>query len=339
VNRTAVTVEGLVDVVPGREALPGSGQPSGRPSAERERHKARRRKRPPDEFRSYYGLPVINQPVWEAREIAGYFFLGGLAGASSCLALGAQLSGRPGLARVTKVGAAAAAVLSMGALVKDLGRSGRFLNMLRVFKPTSPMSVGTWVLAGYVPATLAAAASGVSGRFPGVGLAATSGAAALGPAVASYTGALIANTAVPAWHDARRYLPPLFAASAAMAGAGLSLAAAPGAEVGPARRLAVAATGAELLLERAMATALEPEVGRAYEEGLALRLLRASKVLAVTGAVGAIVGGRRGTLRRASGVALMASSACTRFGVFHAGMASARDPVAIIAPQKARAAK
>ena len=51
---------------------------------------------PKAEFTSYYGKPVLNPPVWEARDIAGYFFLGGLAGGSSLLAAGADLTGRPG---------------------------------------------------------------------------------------------------------------------------------------------------------------------------------------------------------------------------------------------------
>ena len=86
----------------------------------------------------------------------GYLFLGGLAGASSVLAAGSQLTGRgwPGWPsrRAGAIG------LSAVALVHDLGRPARFLNMLRVFKPTSPMSVGTWILSGYGPAAGAAAA-------------------------------------------------------------------------------------------------------------------------------------------------------------------------------------
>jgi formate-dependent nitrite reductase membrane component NrfD len=74
---------------------------------------------------SYYGQPVLHRPTWQARDIAGYFFLGGLAGASSAVAAGAQLTGRPGLARTAKVGAAGAAGLSIAALVHDLGRPAR----------------------------------------------------------------------------------------------------------------------------------------------------------------------------------------------------------------------
>ncbi len=104
---------------------------------------------PPAEFTSYYGKPVLNAPVWEPRDIAGYLFLGGLAGASSLLGAGAQLTGRTALERAAKAGALGAACLSMAALAHDLGRPARFANMLRVFKISSPMSVGSWILAGY----------------------------------------------------------------------------------------------------------------------------------------------------------------------------------------------
>ena len=108
---------------------------------------------------SYYGRPIINPPVWEEREIAGYLFTGGLAGASSILAAGADLTGRPALARGSRAMATGAIGVSLLALVKDLGRPERFLNMLRVFKPTSPMSVGVWILVGYAPLAAGAAAS------------------------------------------------------------------------------------------------------------------------------------------------------------------------------------
>src|SRR5436853_36758 len=83
-----------------------------------------------------------------APDVAGYLFFGGLAGASSVLAASAQRSGHRELARVAKVSALGAISLSAAALVHDLGRPGRFTHMLRVFKPSSPMSVGSWLLAG-----------------------------------------------------------------------------------------------------------------------------------------------------------------------------------------------
>ena len=104
--------------------------------------------------------------------------------------------------------------MSLAALVHDLGRPARFINMMRVFKVTSPMSVGTWLLSGYVPAAGVAAATALTGRLPRLGAAATAGAALLGPAVAAYTAALISDTAVPAWHDGYPEMPFVFTGSA-----------------------------------------------------------------------------------------------------------------------------
>ena len=172
---------------------------------------------PDADFRSYYGQPIINKPVWSSLDIAGYLFLGGLAGASSAIGAAADLRGEQGLARVSKVGAAAGATLSLGALVHDLGRPTRFLNMLRVVKVTSPMNIGAWLLSAYAPATLVSAGSAATGRLRPLGVAGTAGAAVLGPAIASYTGALISDTAVPAWHDGYREMPFAFVGSGAMA--------------------------------------------------------------------------------------------------------------------------
>ncbi|MGW3722621.1 NrfD/PsrC family molybdoenzyme membrane anchor subunit, partial [Streptomyces sp. NPDC005133] len=206
---------------------------------------------PRAEFESYYGRPIIHAPSWAARDIAGYFFLGGLAGAGSVLAAGSHLTGRPRTATAMKVSSLAAVSLSAAALIHDLGRPGRFANMLRVFKPTSPMSMGSWLLSAYGPAAGAAALSAVTGRLPRAGAAATAGAALLGPVLASYTAVLAADTAVPAWHGAHRELPYLFTASATAAASGMALIVAPPRESGPARCAAVLAATAESLATEA----------------------------------------------------------------------------------------
>uniref|UniRef100_UPI00037F2E97 NrfD/PsrC family molybdoenzyme membrane anchor subunit n=1 Tax=Nocardiopsis alkaliphila TaxID=225762 RepID=UPI00037F2E97 len=154
---------------------------------------------PEAEFRTYHGRPVLNQIVWKAGDIGGYLFLGGLAGASSVLAAGAECTGRPGLARPLKYTALAAISGSTAALIHDLGRPERFLNMLRVFKPTSPMSMGSWILMGYGPLAGVAAVTAATGWFPRIGRAATIGAGLTGPLVVTYTAPLICDTAVPAW--------------------------------------------------------------------------------------------------------------------------------------------
>ena len=328
-----VTREGLEGTRPGREATTGAVDGRGR------RRKGRRGEQPmvPDaEFTSYYGKPILNGPVWESPDIPGYLFLGGLAGASSLLAAGADLTGRPGLARTAKTGAAGAIGLSLLALVHDLGRPARFVNMLRVFKPTSPMSVGSWLLSTYAPAAQVAAGSAVTGLFPRLGAAATAGAAALGPPVAAYTAALISDTAVPAWHDGYREMPFVFVGSGATAAGGLGLVGAPTRENHPARNLTVLGAVTELisakLMERRMGM-----VGEPYQQGRGGAYLKAGQALTAVGLAGAVLGRANRPVAAAAGAALVAASACTRWGIFHAGLASAEDPKYTVVPQRERA--
>src|SRR5664280_1940218 len=84
-------------------------------------------------------------------DIPAYLFLGGLSGGSALMGAGGDLSGRPALRRAGRLGGLAAITASAGLLVHDLGRPERFLNMLRVDKPTSPMSMGTWIITAYAP--------------------------------------------------------------------------------------------------------------------------------------------------------------------------------------------
>jgi formate-dependent nitrite reductase membrane component NrfD len=287
---------------------------------------------------SYYGRPILKEPTWQPADIAGYLFAGGLAGASSVLAAGAQFTRRPRMARWNKVGALGALGASLFALVHDLGRPSRFYNMLRVAKPSSPMSVGSWLLAGYGPLAGLSAVSDLTGRVPRLGRGAGVGAAVLGAGVATYTSVLIADTAVPAWHEARRSLPFVFAGSAAASAAGLALVGSSTAESAPATR--AAAGGA--LLELAASALMERTggiVAETYHTGRAGALLTAAKVLTGAGAIGALAGRRRRLVSMASGAALLAGSALTRFGIFEAGRASTRDPRFTVRPQRERLAQ
>jgi hypothetical protein len=279
----------------------------------------------------YYGRPVLKAPVWKSA-IAVYFFTGGAAGASSVLGFAASVTGNRRLARSAFIASVAGVAVSGPLLVVDLGRPGRFLNMLRVAKPTSPMSVGSWVLTAFAPASMVAAASDLTGRAPGLGRAAAATAAVLGPAVATYTAVLVADTAVPAWHDAHRELPFLFAGSAAASAAGIAMAVTPAADAGAARRLAVLGAALEVGAFRAM----ESRVGGPYEDGRAGRLAKAAEVCSVTGAVVALVAGRRRPAAVAAGALLCAGSLLTRLSVFRAGFESAADPAATVGPQRRR---
>ncbi|MEV7353074.1 NrfD/PsrC family molybdoenzyme membrane anchor subunit [Micromonospora chalcea] len=303
---------------------------------------------PPAEFTSYYGRPVLKPPVWR-WDIAAYLFTGGLAAGSSLLAAGGQLTGRPALRRAGRVTALAAVGASTYFLVNDLGRPSRFHHMLRVAKVTSPMSVGTWILSVFGPAAgLAAIAEaapllperGVLGLgrrlLPPAGHTAGVVAAVTAPALATYTGVLLADTAVPSWHEAYPELPAIFAGSALASGAGVGLVAAPCAQAGPARRLAVAGAAMELWgshrVENRLGLLSEP-----YTQGTPGKLLRAGRALTAAGVVGALVGRRSRVLSALSGGALIAASVCTRFGIFHGGVASARDPRYTVVPQRERA--
>jgi hypothetical protein len=244
------------------------------------------------------------------------------------------------LSRAAKVAAFAAGSLSVTALVHDLGRPARFLNMMRVFKVTSPMSVGSWLLAGYVPAAGAAALTAVTGRLRLIGAAATAGSALLGPAVAAYTAALISDTAVPAWHDGYPEMPFVFTGSGAMAAGGLGLLAGSFGQTGPAE----AAPARNLaLLGAAMETAaferMEHRIGMVaepYSDGRGGKYVKAGKALAALGVAGALLAARSRAAAAAGGAALVAASAATRWGIYHAGMASAGDPKYTVIPQRER---
>ncbi len=322
-------------------AAPGSGH----------RQPGRRRKRrgdpnavvPDAVFTSYYGRPVVKASPWTA-DIPAYFFLGGLAAGSSAFAAGASVTGRPALRRLTRLSAVGALGGSTYALIHDLGRPERFYMMLRVAKPTSPMSVGTWILSAYAPFAGLAAAGELAHLLPlpaGVRslLAAMAGpsgwvAAALAPGLATYTAVLIADTASPAWKEAGGTITAAFAAGALASGAGVGLFA-PLAESGPARRLAVASTlgelGAVMRMEKAAGLA-----GETFRQGKAGKLTKAAEVLLVTGAALALVTRRSRLGSAVAGVALLAGACCERFSVFEAGQASARDPKYTVVPQRER---
>jgi formate-dependent nitrite reductase membrane component NrfD len=290
---------------------------------------------PEADFSSYYGRPVLQETVW-GPDIPSYLFLGGLAGCSSALAAAAQLSGHLELARAAKVGAAGAISLSMVALVHDLGRPARFINMLRVVKVTSPMSVGTWILSAYTPLALGAAASAVTGKLPRADLAATLPAAMLGTAVATYTSVLLCDTAVPAWHEGYREMPFLFAGSATAAAGGLGMLAVRPGQAAQAAKFAVLGAAAELTAKRLLLRRLGP-AAEPYQKGRAGAMMKASEVLTTAGLTGAaVLAGRSRVAAALSGAALMAASALTRFGVFEAGRAGARDPKYTVGPQRQR---
>src|SRR5258708_19037255 len=155
---------------------------------------------------------MLKEPVWK-WSIPAYFYVGGLSGACAVLGGSADLLAGPGMVRVSgqcrlmaATGSAASGVL----LIADLGRPARFLNMLRVFRPSSPMNIGTWILSTFgacaglaaLPAVLAVP-NPIRRLADGAGI----GAGVIGLPLTGYTGVLLANTAVPLLQGARRSLP------------------------------------------------------------------------------------------------------------------------------------
>ena len=283
---------------------------------------------------SYYGRPVIKEPVWKA-EIPWYLFTGGLGGASAALSAAARVRGYELLAkRSIYIGAAADAVSPL-LLISDLGRPERFLNMLRVFKVTSPMSVGSWILGVSSAASSGSAFLNFIGRLRRTSDAARAVAAATGAPLAVYTGTLLADTAIPVWHEARHELPFLFGSSAAASAGAAAAMAVPPAEAGPARRLAVGGA----LVENALMLAMEKRlglVGEPYHQSEAGRYNKLAKACTLAGAAVLAVGRRSRFASVAGGALLLAGEAALRWSVFRAGFQSARDPKYTVVPQRKR---
>jgi formate-dependent nitrite reductase membrane component NrfD len=300
---------------------------------------------PPAQFTSYYDRPVLKASPWTV-DIPVYLFLGGVAGGGALLGAVGDLTERPALRRSARLTSLAAISASLAALLHDLGRPARFLNMLRVAKPTSPMSVGTWILSAFGPMIgIAAVAEGrvlLPARLRGARRAldvaerpAGLAAASLGTAVASYTAVLLADTATPTWHEAKDHLPFAFVGSAAAAAGGFAMLTVPQAEAGPARRLAVSGAALELVMARRMEAAMGV-TAEPLHKGAPGRLMRASKVLSGIGCALSVLAGRDRRVAAAAGCSFVAASVCTRFGIFYAGQASARDPKYTVVPQRER---
>jgi len=287
------------------------------------------------EMRSYYGRPIVKEPVWQP-EIPWYFFTGGIGGASSALSLLARIARNERLAKTALYVSAVADAVSPLLLISDLGRPDRFLNMFRVFKVTSPMSVGSWILAISGGASGTAALLELLDRGRPVKYAAEAVSAVTGPPLATYTGTLIADTAIPVWHEARRELPFLFAASAAGSAGAANTLFLPPDEAGPARRLAIGGAVASNILSLAMQLRLGL-VGEVYHQGESGRYSAVAKVCTGAGAALLRTRGRRSRMAAVVGSALvLGGEAALRWSVFKAGFQSARDPRYTVLPQRER---
>jgi formate-dependent nitrite reductase membrane component NrfD len=161
--------------------------------------------------------PVINAAVW-TWEVPAYFFVGGLATGSAFVAVAADAAGdHAAAARARKI-ALGAVLPGAPLLIMDLGRPARFLNMLRIFKTRSPMSMGAWCLSAFSAAASGAVAADLFGK-PGLARVLGANTALFGTYLGSYTGVLLASTATPLWARSRTLLPPIFICTATASGA------------------------------------------------------------------------------------------------------------------------
>lgn len=291
---------------------------------------------------TYYDRPLLQEPVWKPT-IPLYYFVGGAAGASLAIGAAAQLdrSGRlKDLIRRCHWAGIIGSAVSGEILILDLGRPSRFYNMLRVFRPTSPMNMGAWILSTIAPSAIAAAMfqprRGLIGVFGDVsGIA--SGLAGL--ALSTYTGVLVSNTAVPVWQESRHVLPILFGASAmASAGSIYDLAF----DDPRARRITytfgaigrVVELAASVALERQVAQ-VDERVARPLKTGVSGTLWKAAGALTAASLVLSVIPGKSRKKRVATGVLGILGSLALRYAVHHAGVASSRDPRASFRQQRA----
>ncbi len=277
----------------------------------------------------YYGTPVLKKPVW-TWEVPLYFFVGGAAGAAAIIGAAATWSRRRTLARDARRIAAGGGALSAALLTMDLGRPERFIYMLRVFKPYSAMSVGSWTLTAFSGVSTATALMELVPvhvrradivRLADGGLTVLS--AILGGAMATYTGVLIGATAVPVWNTNAGLLPAHFAASGV--GSAVAVLDLAGHDDRGLNDLGLAAAAVETVVGAALESrAVASE--RPLKEGASGALVRAGGVLSgPIPLVLRVLGRRRPMWRRAASLAAIAGSILTRFGWIAAGRESTQD--------------
>jgi formate-dependent nitrite reductase membrane component NrfD len=295
---------------------------------------------PSEEEPTYYDRPVLKESVW-SWDIPAYYYLGGAAGAA--LTLGAATQLRPGhdldeFVRHCHWVGIIGSTLGAGFLVHDLGRPSRFLNMMRVFRPTSPMNLGSWVLAWAAPTAITAGLWVRRGGALGyISESAGYASGAIGLTLATYTGVLVSNTAVPLYIEARRIMPVLFAASALASAAALLDMVHEGDAGCTITHIAGAAGRAgELIAGKVLEAQVSrvPRVARPLHEGVSGALWISSKVLTAASLVVSFWPGKVRQKRRIAAGLATAGSLALRFAVHYAGKASARDPRATFELQR-----
>jgi formate-dependent nitrite reductase membrane component NrfD len=283
----------------------------------------------------YYGQPVVRPPVW-TWEIPIYLFIGGLGGMSAVIALGALLFHQFDVARSAMWVAAIASVLSPILLILDLGRPHLFINMLRVFKPQSAMSMGAWILAAFgmcvVPGLIALELFHLFGDVLEQILHIVAGLLIFGSAIfgmllATYTGVLIGATAIPAWFLHHKLLPIHFGT------AGLGSAAALlelfGHRIAPLNAIGLFAAAVETLLLIWLSLDKHGVADRAIHDHRSGWLIRIGEVL--TGPIPLVL--RFFGAIPLAAILFLIGALVSRFGWIAVGKISGRDPESVFASQ------
>ncbi|MFZ0886782.1 MAG: NrfD/PsrC family molybdoenzyme membrane anchor subunit [Candidatus Acidiferrales bacterium] len=287
----------------------------------------------------YYNLPVLKPPTW-TWEVPLYFFVGGIAGMSALIAfVGHLFHADPRMVRVALWIALVGAGLCPALLISDLGRPLRFLNMLRVFKWRSAMSMGSWILSGFGGCAFFALATnelilyGIQSPFlPPLRWIGEFAGALTGLLLASYTGVLIGATAIPVWHENRRLLPGHFLTSGL--GGSSAILELFGFLVPATQILGFAAASIETLI----GIILELRHGRVYaplHDGKSGWTMRVAGTL--EGPIALLVrilwhGSANG--RYAAAACFLVGALCSRYAWIWAGRASAHDPQALFQLQR-----
>lgn len=275
----------------------------------------------------YYGEPVVKPPVW-TWEIPFYFFFGGMAGMSAVIASGAFLFQYVDLARVAMwLAAIAGVVLSPILLIFDLGRPHLFLNMLRVFKYRSVMSMGAWILVTFsacvVPGLIALEMQlrVVAGVF-------VFASAIFGTLLATYTGVLIGATAIPAWFLHRTLLPIHF--GTAGLGSAAALLELLGHRIPPLNFLGFYAAAIETALLIWLSVDKHGAADRAIHEHGSGWLIRIGEIL--SGPLALVL--RCFSLVPLAGLSFLIGALVSRFGWLAVGKVSGSDPESVFAAER-----
>ena len=277
--------------------------------------------------------PMMKGPVW-TKEIPIYFWFGGMASGAAFVALACDISGDERSARIARKVALAALLPSPPLLILDLGRPERFYNMLRIFKPRSPMSMGSWCLSLFGALASGAVFADILGRRK---TAKTLGGmnAVVAGYLGSYTGVLLASTAVPVWARSRLFLGPIFVSTATLTGAAATRLVLTSTGLKPGHPTTVAlgrvesgAMAAELLLSEWNRHRLG-SLASVFEDGAGSEWFKRAGWLARIGLATRLMRKRASLFEHIASICFMAAALCYRFAWVRSGRTSADDDQAV----------